>query len=158
MLTPTPATPTKRELPTFADAKGRVYHLDPTMRDFRTVTTETGISLMGVLQSGEELVKFLFGSCDLLGQVLWLIVRKQAEAKGITPDDFEDSLTGDVMRSGAEAVLFATAGFYPRAAYGESVRQNLPRVLDALDQSVSLRTGEALDAILAQQAAGTVAV
>lgn len=135
---------------TFQDAAGRVWHLRVTVGTLRRVRSLLGLDLLD-----GDLVPRLSADPSALVDVLYCVLKPQADEAGISDEAFAEQLAGDAIDHATEALLAALVDFLP-----ESRRRLLVKARDKFreTQAATLRQAEAmLDAIdpekLARQAA-----
>jgi hypothetical protein len=101
-------------MPSFHDNEKRPWTLRVDVNIIRRVRSATGIDLARVLTtaSGREA---MHDDVCLFVDVLWEMVAEQASAKGITPEQFGQSLTGDALGAAALAFEEAIVEFLPES-------------------------------------------
>lgn len=88
----------------FTDRKGREWKLEANFASYGRVRDATGVKLYDIATENRESLVQLADALTL-GQVLWAMVGPQAEAKGITPEDFAESFDGEIVDAAYHALL-----------------------------------------------------
>jgi len=87
----------------FTDKANRTWRINLNVATVRKVHAETGIHLGNLLNS-EEVVKFQSDEL-VIGDVLWALVKEQAQDQGIDRNGFESQLSGAVIMQATDALL-----------------------------------------------------
>jgi hypothetical protein len=124
-------------IPKFKDAENREWTLRITKGRSRAILETCGIDF-GQIHDGQVFVE-LTTSDENLAQVLWILCEKQAEAKGITPEDFAEALDGDALDTAMEAMVDATILFTRRPIRG-AVERVIRKTMEA--QAAGMKTVE----------------
>jgi hypothetical protein len=112
---------------TFTDTQGRAWSVAITVDTIRRVRVLTGTDLMGVL--GGDLIERLSGDPVLLADVLYAVVKPEAEARGVDDVDFGRALAGDAVAAATTALLEGLVGFFP-SPRARLLRQALAKLED----------------------------
>lgn len=88
---------------TFKDNRGRTWEITVDDDARRRVRDETGVELLQIGTGRKSLAK---RPAELV-EVLWTLIRPQAEAQGVEPDDFGRSLVIDPFNAAVEAMIQA---------------------------------------------------
>ncbi len=93
---------------TFTDAKGRSWNVSVTVASIKRVRAAIGLDLLDYGAVMNELQ-------DPIAQadVLFALVKPDAEAQKVTDADFGESLTGEVMEQAGAALMEALLDFTP---------------------------------------------
>lgn len=98
-------------MPTFSDTQGRAWCVTITVDTLRRVRTLTGTDLLGVL--GGDLIERLASDPMLLADVLYAVVKPEADARGVDDADFGRALAGDAVTAATQALLEGLVAFFP---------------------------------------------
>lgn len=100
----------------FNDIKGNPWIVDVTVSALRRVKALAALDLgdFSAIASGEVL-KRLAGDPVLLADVVYAIVKPEADSRGLSKDDFCDLIQGDVIEEATSAILESLADFFPKA-------------------------------------------
>ena len=98
-------------MPTFTDTTGRVWTIAITVDTVRRVRNTTNVDLLDV--AGGTLIERLVSDPVLLCDVLFAVIRPEAEAKQVSDGDFGRALAGDVIDAATNALLEGLVGFFP---------------------------------------------
>jgi len=96
----------------FKDNAGRDWDVNITVGTVKRVKADTSYDLITVI-GGEVAIQRLSTDPLLLAEVLFSIIRPQAEAKGITLEQFLESLGGESIEKATDAFMEALANFSP---------------------------------------------
>lgn len=108
----------------FVDSKGRAWNVELNISKLRKLR-EANIHLSPL---GRDVYKQLGDVLDDLltfGDVMWLLCQKQAEAMGVSNEDFLDSLTGDVLDAAQMAFVEAFIDMAPSSGQREAMRETV---------------------------------
>ena len=130
---------------TFTDTQGRTWTLAITVDAVKRVRALTGTDLLSV--AGGDLLERLASDPVLLGDVLYAVVKPEAEVREVSDADFGRALAGDVIASATTALLEDIVDFFPapKRRLLATVLQKLRAVQDAALAAAQERV-EALDA------------
>lgn len=96
----------------FTDTSGRTWNIHITVPLVSQVHRETGVLLTGLFANNLELLGQISTDLEKLVQVLWVVCERQAELRGVGPEQFAESLGGDAIGDAQEALVRATADFF----------------------------------------------
>lgn len=100
----------------FTDSKGRVWPVSITVSSLLRIRDLSGLDLARLDGFGEDgPVARVASDPLLLASVLWAAVQPDAIDRAVSESDFQDSISGDAITSGADALLDALADFFPGA-------------------------------------------
>jgi len=94
---------------TFTDARGRTWTVAITAGAFRRIQESADVNLLGGPMS--DLIESMADPV-LVAAVLFAICRPQADALGVTAEDFANALDGRAFDAGLHAVFMAWADFF----------------------------------------------
>lgn len=109
----------------YTDTKGREWPVRLTVRTVKYIRDEVtaGGKPYDILDvSGGEVLAKLNTDPVLVSDTLWIICRELAKERGVSQDDFLDSLTGDAILDAGAALVEALADFFPKLE-GAQVRK-----------------------------------
>lgn len=98
-------------MPTFTDVQGRTWSIDISVATLKRVRSLTSIDLLDAV--GGTLLDRLVADPVLLGDVLYAVVKPQADERRISDEDFGRALAGDVVDAATTALLEAFVAFFP---------------------------------------------
>jgi hypothetical protein len=96
---------------TFTDTQGRVWTIAVTVDTIKRVRALTGTDLLAV--AGGDLLERLSIDPILLADVLYAVVKPEADTQQITDMDFGRALAGDVIGAATTALLNEVVAFFP---------------------------------------------
>lgn len=96
---------------TFTDALGRSWSVEITVATLKRIRAVAGVDLLEA--AGGTLLDRLVADPVLLGDVLYAVVKPQADDRKITDEDFGSSLAGDAIDSATTALLEEFVAFFP---------------------------------------------
>lgn len=104
---------------TFRDGAGRQWAVEANGDTLRRVRDRLGVNLGK--QPAEGLMPLLGDTLGLV-DVLYVLCQPQAEAAGVSDEEFGRAAGGPVLADARDALVAAMAEFYPSAATREAVR------------------------------------
>ena len=140
----------------FTDEQGREWSLRLTLNTDRRVFEAVGVYLSDL--SDEPTLDRICNEMVLLGDIVWVMIEKQAAERGLSKNDFLEDLRGDVLESALEAVIQETLDFLgSRGRAIKTARANRLRIQKELDEmnlaGMEGMTGEDLYKLLASSLA-----
>ncbi|MGE4157704.1 MAG: hypothetical protein AB7F75_01250 [Planctomycetota bacterium] len=109
----------------FTDSRQRKWEIAINVATIKRVRALTGKDLLAIADG--DLLQTLVGDPVLLADILWVLVQPQAQAQGVSDEDFGSALAGDAIEAATAAFLEELVDFFP-----QSRRQLLQRALKAL--------------------------
>jgi len=95
----------------FTDTEGRIWTLAVDVNIVRRVRNALGENLLDL--AGGELCKRVTRDPVLLVDLMYEVVRPEAESQDVSPEAFGRALTGDVIDAATTALLESVADFFP---------------------------------------------
>ena len=92
----------------FSDGKKREWNLELNVISAKRVKSDTGVDLLDMESLSDKLA-----DTYILVDVLWSMIRKQAEALNVDDEDFGASLAGDSIELATTALLEEVIEFFP---------------------------------------------
>ena len=126
---------------TFNDTKGRSWDLTLTVSGAKRVKALTDTDLLDAIDG--KLLESLVGSPMLLVDVIYAIVKPQADKAGVTAEQFGEALAGNAIDEATSAFLEGLTDFFP-----PSRRRVLKMALEktkALQERVVTKAAELLE-------------
>lgn len=139
---------------TFTDNAGRSWQIAVTVSTIRRVRAEAGVDLAAAGRTapgGESVLERIASDPVLLADALYAIVRPEAEARKITPEQFGEALAGDAVEAAADALVEEIVDFFPTP-----VRARWRRAMD-LAKAARSRNEAQVDRELERMAEGAAA-
>jgi hypothetical protein len=96
---------------TFTDTQGRIWNIAVTVDAIKRVRALTGTDLLTV--AGGDLLERLSNDPVLLADVLYAVVKPEADTKQISDADFGRALAGDAIGAATTALLEDMVDFFP---------------------------------------------
>lgn len=121
----------------FTDAEGRGWRLRLTLGSLARVRETTGIELGKLLAEPDQLAAIVYGSPAQLGQLLWGLCEPQAQAAGVTPEEFADGFDRAALDAATDMLLAAVADFTLRPTIGREALEAVRRVIDRADETAA---------------------
>ena len=116
----------------FTDNTGRTWTLSVTVGTIKRVRALCNVDLAGVIsiESGAQpkvdLLERLGSDPVLLVDVLYAVCKPEADAKGVTDEEFGQAMSGDTIEMATTALLDEVIDFFP-----ETKRKVFRKILDA---------------------------
>lgn len=96
---------------TFTDTHGRIWTIAITIDAVKRVRALTGTDLLAV--AGGDLLERLSSDPVLLADVLYAVVKPEANAQQVSDTDFGRALAGDAIGAATTALLQDVVDFFP---------------------------------------------
>lgn len=135
--------PLPAQSPAFTARDGRQYDLTITMGTVKRVEREIGHRLTTIFVS-DDLRPQWIGDDLGFGQLLWVLVKPQAEAAGVSQEQFDDSLDGPTTRTAQREFLRSCSLFFE-----EPLRGQILLMLAGLDRFSELARTESQTVVAA---------
>jgi len=97
---------------TFADSKGREWHIDLTVGEIKRIRSRLGVDLLCLLEGDPPLVNRLRDDLELILNLVYAAIEPQAEAAGVDDIEFGQSLDGPTAAAAIEAMWGAVLDFF----------------------------------------------
>lgn len=110
--------PLPSKKPSFTARDGREYDLTVTMGTVQRIEKDIGHRLTTIYMQDDLRVHWL-GDDLAFGQLLWAIVRRQAEDAGVSQEQFYESLDGPTSRAAYREVLRSCSLFFEEPLRGQ---------------------------------------
>lgn len=114
-------------MPKFKDTEGREWNVAITTATLKRVRELTGVKLGEAVADGFKVLNELFHDFEKLGDVLFAIVKPEADKDGVTSEQFGSALGGDVLNAASEAMVKALVDFFPDAKTRECLRRAISK-------------------------------
>lgn len=112
---------------TFSDNQGRTWTVTINVECIKRVKTLLGVNLLDAIEG--ELVERLVTDPVLLCDCVYAVCKPEAEARGITDEDFGRAMAGDAIEHACTALLEELVDFFP-----EPKRRVLAKAIERLRQ------------------------
>ena len=118
----------------FTDSAGRTWEVTVNVGAVRRVRDILGVDLMDV--AGGDLLDRLADDPVLLVDVLYVLVKPQADAKGISDEDFGRGMVGGALDEAASALMKELLDFFPSAQRARALGK-MARKIEAQQAAVT---------------------
>ena len=112
---------------TFADNAARTWAINVSVSAVKRVRDMLGVNLLEIADMKSGMLDRLVTDPCLLCDILFCLVQPEAEAKGISDEDFGRALAGDALDQATDALLSEVVDFFPKGR-----RTVLRKILDKL--------------------------
>lgn len=134
----------------FKDKTGAAWELEISFGAAVRLKNETPFDLDKIgEESGEALVRAIYGHPRTLADVLWVLVKDQVERAGLTRDQFEDRLTPAVIDDAADALWKSVALFIHRRR-APAVIEKMATVFERIDRAHAAAVTKATEQALSK--------
>jgi len=113
---------------TFKDTTDRTWNIMINVSAIKQVRSALDVDLLGIIEGSKVLEKLIDDPVTLC-DVLYVLIKPQADAQQVTDEEFGAALGGDVLEKAVEALLGELIDFFPQAK-----RAALRRLLEKIDQ------------------------
>jgi hypothetical protein len=110
----------------FTDSAGRTWEVTVNVGAVRRVRDTLGVDLMDV--AGGDLLDRLADDPVLLVDVLYVLVKPQADAKSVSDEDFGRAMVGGVIDEAASALMKELLDFFPSAQRARALAKMLRKM------------------------------
>ena len=126
---------------TFKDTAARTWSLSLNISVAKRLRDELEIDLFD--ENVGETIARLSGDPVLLADVLFLMVKDEADAKNITDEDFGSALGGDTITTATDSFLEELIDFYPEKK--RAILQGLLSKINQAEERLMTETIEMID-------------
>jgi hypothetical protein len=120
---------------TFADNAARTWAITVNVAAVKRVRELLGVNILEIADQKGKLLERLVEDPCVLCDVLWCLVKPEAEAKGISDEEFGRALGGDALDQATDALLTEIADFFPKSR--REVLRRIVQKLSVLQQKAS---------------------
>ena len=126
---------------TFTDTTGRTWDVVVNVDTIKRVRDLLGVNLLGIVEPGNDLVDRLAEDVILVCDVLFAVVKPQADERQESDGDFGKALSGDVIDVATTALLEELIDFFPsrRRAILRQAWEKVVKVKSRLDDQADER-------------------
>lgn len=117
----------------FQDTAGREWTVEITVQDVKRVRALAGVDLLGVAEEDGRLLASLATDPVALCDVLYALVKPEADRLGVSDEDFGRGLAGDAIEHATGALMEALIGFFPNPRDRKIMQTALEKVRAAMD-------------------------
>ena len=114
----------------FTDNAGRTWTIEVNVTAIRRVRALVGVNIHQLVDNGLQALGRLVSDPLQLADVLYCLVKDEADARSVSDEEFGRGLAGDVITLAAEAFVEELIDFFPDAR----VRAGLRQVIDKGNQ------------------------
>ena len=122
-------------MPNFTDTLGRTWPLAISYSTCKRILAQCDINILDVAQIGRMRLDNL-----LVGDIVLCLCSAECTARGISLDNFQDSLDGEALDCASSALLEGLANFFRRGQKGKL----LTEMISKLKQMEQTATNQAL--------------
>lgn len=124
----------------FTDNAGRTWTIAVNVNAIKRVRGLLGLDLLDLVGGG--LLEKLFGDPVLLSDVVYAVCRPEADAKGVTDEDFGRAMAGDTIEHATKALLEELVDFSPSPRDRANLQRVLQTTWQALDKARDVITAK----------------
>jgi hypothetical protein len=111
----------------FTDATGRNWTITINVAALKKVKALTGVNLLELLDNNLEGLSALLSDIVKLVDILYVLCKDQADALGVSDEDFGRALAGDSLEQAVDAFLEEFVDFFPNRRAREALRKMLSK-------------------------------
>ncbi len=136
-------------MPSFIDSLGRTWPLTISYATCKKILNQCDINILDVAQIDQTIGRMRLDNL-LIGDIVLCLCSPECTARGISMDNFQDSLDGEALDSASNALLEGLASFFRRGQKGKL----LTEMISKLKQLELTATNQAL-ADIERETSGT---
>ncbi|MBK9128179.1 MAG: hypothetical protein IPM13_10305 [Phycisphaerales bacterium] len=118
---------------TFTDNAGRTWTLAINVGAVKRVRDLLGVDLLSVFES--DLIERLYRDPVLLCDVIYTVCRPEADALGISDEDFGRAMAGDAIDHATQALLAEVVSFFPSPRDRANLQALLTKAQAVMDRA-----------------------
>jgi len=111
----------------FTDATGRNWTITINVAALKKVKALVGVNLLELLDNNLEGLSELLSDVVKLVDILYVLCKDQADALGVSDEDFGRALGGDSLEQAVDAFLEELVDFFPNRRAREALRKMLSK-------------------------------
>jgi hypothetical protein len=108
----------------FTDGENRTWTVRVTVGVIKEVRNLFQLDINEALNPQSGVIDKLADDPVMMMDVIYVCCRPQMDAKGVSVEDFSDSITGDTIEQASKALVDAVVDFFPRSKT-EVIRESL---------------------------------
>ena len=113
-------------MPTFTDTAGRAWTVVVTVSGIKRVRDLLSVDLLDVANG--DLLSRLADDPVLLVDVLYALLKPEADARGVTDEDFGRALVGGVLDEASSALMKGLLDFFPSAQRARALARMVRKI------------------------------
>lgn len=125
----------------FIDLKGHTWNVAINVATLMRVKAGAGVDLLSIFDREGALAVRLLDDPVFLFNILWPAVKSEAEARGVSAEDFADGLGGDVLQGATEA-LFEAIGILTRSEAKQEMLRGLVQAVKHAEECAAAKVQE----------------
>ena len=130
----------------FRDAENREWTVSITVATLRRLKQELQTDLMKVLDDDCRLLAEFYDNPVRLVELLYVICELQIQQSDVSPEQFAEGFSGDVLMTATGALIEAIADFFPNPKQRRILRVTHQRISEGVDLLLD-RTEQAVNQI-----------
>jgi hypothetical protein len=133
----------------FKDTQGRDWPVAVNTATVKRVRDLAGVNLLKIVESGPDgrnLLSDLLDDPVRLVDVLYVVCKPDADARGVTDEQFGGAMSGDAIDAGFTALTEDLADFFPQPRHRQALRSLLTKVRET-GELLMRDAAEAVEAI-----------
>ncbi len=112
----------------FTDDGGRDWPVTITVATVKRVRSLCDVDLMAILDKSGALLARFMDDPAILGDVLYVVCKAQADERQITDEQFGELLAGDTLQNATDVFLEALVDFFPHETRRKALRRLLEKI------------------------------
>lgn len=121
----------------FTDKTGDEWVIDLNVGLIEDIKDSTGVDFDLLLNEPEKLATILFTEPKKLVEVLYVCCMEQCEKRNVQPKSFGYRFDRESIDKAANALIESIVTFYPRAAAGRVLAEEIPGLIKTIDQKIA---------------------
>jgi len=120
----------------FTDNAGRTWAIAINVDVIKRVRGLLNVDLLDILDG--QLIERLYRDPVLLCDVVYAVCKPEADARGVTDEDFGRAMAGDAIEHATKALLQELVGFFPSPRDRANLRRVLETTWNVMDKARDL--------------------
>lgn len=135
----------------FKDNQNREWEININVGTAKRIKAACGIDVFSLFADEGSSLQELSQDFVMLVDTLWIICSKQAEARGISEEQFAEGLTGDVIADATNSFLLDIVNFFP-----EKKKKVLLQVLEKTQKAAETQEEIMINQLQSQLDSGAI--
>lgn len=132
----------------FKDSYAVEWQMPINVGVIEDIEEQAKVKLDQMIENPKEFANILIMKPGSLVAVFYVICEDQIKERGLTERQFAKLFDRDTLDRATNALIEAMVTFSLRSSAGQTIRENLPRILNELDNQVKMKVEKILPKVL----------